>query len=148
MVRHRLAGYLLCRRQTLRWLNARWRSSPNGHRRTIIQKRSTEAQAKTVTFTLALLPIIWVKRIVAGKSAAAVFVSETYITEELQFSNRREQFPFRAAKIGHEFLNVAFSVVSDLRLGLASGNDRGCRLSMFGLQAVDLRSQLGVLFFQ
>src|SRR5262249_37688564 len=113
----------------------------------IIEKCSAQTQAKTVTFALALLPIIWMSRIVVGKSAAAVLISQPHITEEFQFSDRWKQFPFGAAQIRNKFLDVRLSVISELGLCSGSGNDGGCTLSVF-FQTADFSLQLRILFFQ
>src|SRR4029078_8004846 len=67
---------------------------------------ATEANAKTITFTLALIPIIWVLLVVAGKSATSIFVTETHIAIELDFSNRRRELPFSrccTSRLFHQF---------------------------------------------
>jgi hypothetical protein len=57
---------------------------------------------------------------VVGKSATSIFVAQAQVTEELQFSDPRGQFPFFAAvKVGHEFLNVCLSVAGHFRLAFA-----------------------------
>src|SRR5262249_42600451 len=53
----------------------------------IIKQRTTQPEAQPVPLAFALLPIIWVTGIVAGKSAPAVFVSETYIAEQFQLAD-------------------------------------------------------------
>src|SRR4029077_13337027 len=95
------------RHRRLRSLNADWRSFPSVRRRTshqaayaekpVIKQRTAQSDAQTITFTFALLPVIWVCRIVTRESATAVFIAQTQITKELQFGDRWEQFPFFAA---------------------------------------------------
>src|SRR6266487_6193803 len=104
-----------------------------------------EAQAKTITLTLALLPIIWMTRVVIWKSPTAVFVSQTRITKEFQFSKRWKQFPFfGAGQCRHHFLDVGLSVVSDLRFSFSLGYCSDCGRRCVFLQAADLRFQLCV----
>ena len=55
----------------------------------IISQRSAEANAKTITFTIALIPIVSViltesPGLLLGSSASAIFVTETHITVELE----------------------------------------------------------------
>ena len=71
------------------------------------------SEAKTIPLTFALLPVVGVIWVVTGKSATAVFVSQTHIAKELQFSERRKQFPFFGAQIRNQFLDIVFSVISD-----------------------------------
>src|SRR6266513_2701459 len=65
----------------------------------VIKYCATQSQAQTVTFPFLLIPIIVVSRwlsvrIITGKPPAAVFVSQSHVTEKLQFGDRRKQFPF------------------------------------------------------
>src|SRR5207342_959879 len=72
----------------------------------IISQCAAQAHTQSVAFTVALIPIVYViltELIVAGKSATAIFVTETYVAIELNLGNRRRELPFSSSCAGRLF---------------------------------------------
>src|SRR4030095_9125019 len=59
----------------------------------IVSQRTTQANAHSVAFTRAFIPIIWVRGITPCCPSAAIFVTHAGITVELELIDRRGQFP-------------------------------------------------------
>src|SRR6185503_18154455 len=59
----------------------------------IICQRAAKTDAEPVALTMAFQPVIWVRKIITRCPSAAIFITHTRITVELDLVNRRREFP-------------------------------------------------------